>query len=227
MLSPLFFSNPFLSLDFLLLLCVQCFNLLVPSMVISLHGRSGKWRPWIKVRSHVHSFPPSPRSVFFLTASIFPSFWTMLSPLFPTHFYHWTFLCWCVVQCLTMLMHSMVISPPGRSGKWLAWMEVRTLFPPSPKSGIVLWLFLFSFFLILLPYSALALILFSIFEQCSLLIFFNPFLSLNCSLLLSCSVCLCCCLQWWSLQMAGRKSDEHATQYVHSSSHLFQDRVFF
>ena len=37
----------------------------------------------------------------------------------------------------------------------------------------------------------------SIFEQCSLLFFFsNPFLSLDCSLLLWCSVLQSCCLQW-------------------------------
>ena len=37
--------------------------------------------------------------------------------LFLTYFTCWTFLCCCVVQCLNLLLSSMVISPHGTSGK--------------------------------------------------------------------------------------------------------------
>jgi len=46
----------------------------------------------------------------------------------------------------------------------------------------------------------------------------SPFLSLNFSL---CSVCLGCCLQWWSLRLEGRESDGHEFQYVIPPLHSF------
>ena len=162
--------------------------------------------------------PPSPRSGLFLAASISPfSFCAGINSLFEQCsllFIFQTifilvilglFFVAVVVQCLPMLVPSMVISPPGRSGKWRSWKEVRTLFPPlSP--GSLFWQVLFSFFCTN-----------SIFEQ-SLLIFFTLFSSLDFSLLLLlwCSVLASDCLQWWSLHMAGRESDEHGIKYVHS-----------
>jgi hypothetical protein len=71
-------------------------------------------------------FPLSTRSGLFLAASIalLRSVAALIlflnnalsSFFFQTHFYPWTFL-GCCVQCLIKLVPSMVISPPGRSGK--------------------------------------------------------------------------------------------------------------
>ena len=93
---------------------------------------------------YVHT-PPSPKigSLFFrvflfvsfsLLCQHWFCFWTMLSPLFfSNYFYHWTF----AAQCFVKRMPLMVISPPGRSGKWRPWDTVRTLFPPlSTSAGI-------------------------------------------------------------------------------------------
>ena len=199
----------------LLLLCcflcfavVQCFTLPVNSMVIFPYGRSKKWRWWSGVRTLF--FPhPFPRPVFFLAVTFFPSSlylteinfvqWS-LPFFFPTHFYHW--------QCLTVLVPSMVISPPGRSGKWRTWHTVRTLFFSLSKIG--------SFFGCFFTPPALILFLYN-----ALLFFFTHFLSLDVSLLLWCSVWPCLCLQWWSLHMEGRESDDHATKYVHSFPPLY------
>ena len=60
--------------------------------------------------------------------------------------------------------------------------------------------------------------------------FSNPFYpwKLFFVLLLWCSVLRCYCLQWWSLRLAGRESDDHASKYVHSYPPLhLQDRSFF
>ena len=51
-----------------------------------------------------------------------------------------------VVQCLTLLLPSMVISPNGRSGKWRPWEKVRTLFLSLSKIRSFFRLFLFPFF---------------------------------------------------------------------------------
>ena len=85
----------------------------------------------------------------------------LISPLFPPIFIIGLFFV-AVVQCLTVLMHSMVISPHGKSEKWQPCKKVRTkLFPPD----LIFFWNLFS-------------------------LFFNPFLTLDFSLLL-CSVSRC------------------------------------
>ena len=125
---------------------------------------------------YVHSVPHSPqdRVFFWCFFSSFTCmylhwhyFWTIFSSFFSTSFYHWTVLCCCgVVQCLSVLLPSMVISPNGRLGTWRTCFTVRILssplqdqvflffgcvsIPPSSFSVAALILFLnnalFSFF---------------------------------------------------------------------------------
>ena len=72
-----------------------------------------------------------------------------------------------VVQCLLMLVPSMVISPPGRSGKWRPWHQVRTLFAPHLQDRVFFLLLLFFLFFLCGSTN-------SIFKHCSLLFVFKP-----------------------------------------------------
>ena len=138
-LSSFYFSNPYLSTDFSLLLCGAVFL-----SAVDFNGDLSKWQVGevTTMQQSTYNLSPLP-----LQDRVF--FWLLLFPLllsvaalilflnnalcsfyFQTHFYLWTFLCCCVVQCFGMLMPSMVISPPGRSGKWRPCNSVSTLFPP-------------------------------------------------------------------------------------------------
>ena len=124
MLSPLFFSIQFLTLDFSLLLCGAVFD-----KAGAFNGDLSTWQVGEVTRMDYSTytlFPPLQDRFFFwlflssllslLSALIYVFFlFNLLSSFFSTNFYHWTFLCW---QCLWKLLPSMVISPPGRSGKW-------------------------------------------------------------------------------------------------------------
>jgi hypothetical protein len=125
MLSPLFFSNPFLSLDFSLLLCgavfisARAFNCDLSTWqvgkVTNMYGSTytlslslSKIGSFFTASIYPSSFCGSANSIFEQCSLLF---------FFQTNFYPWTFLCCCVVQCLSVLLPSMVISPNGRSGK--------------------------------------------------------------------------------------------------------------
>ena len=140
---------------------------------------------------YVHSFP-SPRLGPFLGYFFFPSSFcgstnsilnnALFSFFFPTHFYP-------VVQCFPMLVPSTVISPHGRSGKWLTCHGVRTLFLPLSKIGSF---FLAISFFLLLCRTDIALI-HVYFWKCSLLFFFPthfyPWTFLCCYVWCSVSYC--------------------------------------
>jgi len=120
------------------------------------------------------------------------SFFSTLNPYF-----HWT------VHCCCHAVFKMAGVFNGDLSKWdvgnvvnIFW-SMYILFAPSP--GLF---FIFSCCL----FCALILVLYN---TCMLSshFFSNPFLS---------SVWPCVCLQWWSLRLAGRESDEHGIKYVHS-----------
>ena len=122
------FSHPCLyPWTFLCCCVVQCFPMLVTSMVISPPGRLGKRRTWHTVCT-LFSHLPS-RSGLFLGCFYFPSSFSVstnsifeqcaLSSFFYNPFSSFDFFFCCyMVQCFSMLVPSMVISPYGRSGKW-------------------------------------------------------------------------------------------------------------
>ena len=150
MLSPVFISNPFLSLVFFFF-AVWCSVYVcwwLQWWPFQMAGRESNDHACKYVQSHLVFFwlflfsllLSAPALILFLNNALSSSF---SNPIF----YRWTFLCCCVAQCFTMLMPSMVISPNGRSGKWRPCIIVRTLFsPPSPRSGLFFVSFFFPFF---------------------------------------------------------------------------------
>ena len=160
MLSPLSFFQPIFYPWTFLCCCGAVF-----SGAVAFNGDLSAWEVG-KVTTMPYStctLPPhSPRSS--------PYFWLLLFPLLlsvaaliilylnyalSSFFFQpililGLFFVVAVVQCFTMLVTSIVISPHGRSGKWRTCIKVRTctLFPSSPRSGLFLWLLLipFSFF---------------------------------------------------------------------------------
>ena len=128
-LSSFFFQPIFISLDFSLLMS-WCRGA-VFRQASAFNGDLSAWQVG-KVGTMYEStytlFPPSPRSglsfgCFYISlllsvAALILFLNNALSPLlFSNPFLSWTLLFVAVVQCLSLLMPSMVISPRGRSGK--------------------------------------------------------------------------------------------------------------
>jgi surface protein len=144
----------------------------------------------------------------------------MLSPLFfSTHFYPWTSLCCCGAVFYGAGAFNGDLST-WQVGKVTHMNDSTYISPPLSKIGSFLGCFYMYF-----PSSFCGTN--SIFVQWSLLFFFKLILSLDFFLLLLwCSVLQCRWLQWWSLQMAGRESDERAIKYVLSSPPSPRSGVF-
>ena len=182
-------------------------------------GRSGKWRTWYEVRTLFLS--PSKIGSFFgcffyfiFSVSTNSIFEYLNNALFSFFFNPFLSLDFSLLLCA-------VFSYAGAfNGDLSAWRvgelmtmngSTYTLSLPLHQVGGFFGCFYFPFFFLWQHW-------FYFWTQCSLLLFLQPhFLSLNFSLLLLwCSVSKCWCLQWWSLDLAGRGSDDHGIQYVHS-----------
>ena len=122
------------------------------------HGTLGTWRVWNIVRTLCSPFSTRSGLCWML---LFPPLWHYLNNILLFFFnlflsLNFSLLLCCVVQCFTLLVPSMVISPNGRLGKWRTCNRVRTLFPPSPpRSGLILPVsfFLLSFVCALIIFS--------------------------------------------------------------------------
>ena len=109
-------------------------------MAISPHGTSAKWRTWDQVCTLLHYFPQDR----FFSCLLFSSSFSGCACANFISFFMWNI----VVQCLTRLVPSMVISRHGTLEEWRPCHQVCTLCPlPSPRS-VFFWLLL----LILLPF---------------------------------------------------------------------------
>ena len=201
---PLFFPHAFSSLDFSLLLC--CCGA-VFGWAGAFNGDLSAWQVGevtnMDGSTYTLSLPLQDRVYFRL--SLFPFFIVLALIFFFNLFLSLDFslsLCCCgaVFNGATAFNGDLSAWQVGK----VTTMQSSTYTLPSPlQDRVFFWLLLFPLLL-----SVAALILF-LNTMLSPHFFSHPFLSLDFSLLLWCSVLDCWCLQWWSLHMAGRESDEH------------------